>query len=402
MTSTKTSASTDVTLGTISGTPVLFYPVPTPWASVTRCGDFVWRMMSEGSMFGWDPGYWNMVGTGAEGCFQPQMSSWWYQNDISVTPSTALGPTFVCPESFSAVHTTTMDGDGATRTEFTYCCPPEYTLNTLPPPTSRAAAQCASTIAPGRTLSHITATYPGVSKARWPDEPIAYLPTTTVVQGSAATVFAPPVNGFNLVKARGGGGSGSGSGGGGLSLGASVGIAAGASLAGVGVVYAGIWLVWRRRRQGRRLRRGQRRMELSAGGEGEEGVWSSAAELPEKREAVEMALGVGVVEMPQGREIYELPDHRAQAYEILEERGRREDGISEGDRRESRVSEVGRRVSRISKYDDSACCGTTTVTTPDTRDDTCRTPAPRIPDDTPLAGSHRFDHITTDDQRYPA
>ncbi len=107
----------------MSGTPVLFYPVPTPWPSVLGCDQFVWRDLNEGSMFGWDPNYWNLVGTGAEDCFQPQQSSWWFQS-TSATPSTALGPTFVCPESFSAVHSIMLAGDAATQTQFTYCCPP--------------------------------------------------------------------------------------------------------------------------------------------------------------------------------------------------------------------------------------------------------------------------------------
>ncbi|KAK3898362.1 hypothetical protein C8A05DRAFT_19043 [Staphylotrichum tortipilum] len=293
MASTTTSAATEPTLGAISGTLMLFYPVPTPWPSVTGCGEFVWRQTDSGSMFGWDPNYWNLVGTGAEDCFQPQQSSWWFQT-AEASPSTALGPTFVCPESFSAVHSTTLaGGDAATRTEFTYCCPPEYTLSTLPPFTARTAAQCISTVAPGHTLSFVTATYPGVSSGEphQPGQLFGYLPTSNIVGVSAATVYAPPVNGFNLVKARAGGENS----GGGLSLGASVGIAAGASLAGVGVVFVGILLVWRRRRRRRMVRRGEGRVELSVVGEaGEGGVWSSASELPEKREVVEMALGVGV------------------------------------------------------------------------------------------------------------
>jgi len=115
--------ATGPTLGTLSGTPVLFFPVPTPWPSSAGCDRYIYRQLGEGSILAWDPVYSRGIGTGAESCLLPQQASWWLQ-DGSANPSTALGPTFVCPMAYSAVHSTVLDSNSAAQTQYTYCCPP--------------------------------------------------------------------------------------------------------------------------------------------------------------------------------------------------------------------------------------------------------------------------------------
>jgi hypothetical protein len=114
--------ATDLTVGTLAGTPVVFFPVPTPWPSSAGCDNYIYRQLNGGSIIAWDPVYPSLA-TGAESCYPPQQSSWWFQ-DASAKPSTALGPTFVCPEAYSAVHSTVLNSASSTQTQYTYCCPP--------------------------------------------------------------------------------------------------------------------------------------------------------------------------------------------------------------------------------------------------------------------------------------
>lgn len=220
------ATATGPTLGTISDTAVLFFPVPTPWPSSTGCDRQVYRQLDGGSILAWDPVYPSLAGTAAASCYPPQLSYWWFQG-ASANPSTAMGPTFVCPEAYRAVHSTILDGDSATQTQFTYCCPPfvsprdqssrrwmancygrNFGLAALPPPTARLNIQCTSTVRPGETLSLLsvtmlttTATITDRASAvtRQTNTQLTVLPSLTVVQASAATVYGVPVNGYNLV-----------------------------------------------------------------------------------------------------------------------------------------------------------------------------------------------------------
>jgi hypothetical protein len=117
------ATATDPTLGSFSITSVLFFPVPTPWPASAGCDRYIYRQLDEGLILAWDPVYPSAIATAAKSCFLPQQSSWWFQS-TDASPSTALGPTFVCPESYSAVHSTVLDSNSAAQTQYTYCCPP--------------------------------------------------------------------------------------------------------------------------------------------------------------------------------------------------------------------------------------------------------------------------------------
>jgi hypothetical protein len=110
------------TLGSLDGSPVLFHPMPTPWPAAEGCENYIYRQSRERWILAWDPAYTSFGGTGPASCIPPQQRQWWNQaNDAA--PSIALGPTFACPEAYSAVYST-LESDSATQTHFTYCCPP--------------------------------------------------------------------------------------------------------------------------------------------------------------------------------------------------------------------------------------------------------------------------------------
>ncbi|KAH6853844.1 hypothetical protein B0I37DRAFT_16860 [Chaetomium sp. MPI-CAGE-AT-0009] len=200
-----TATATDLTVGDLSGSPVIFYPVPTPWPSSAGCENYIYRQANGGSILAWDPVYPDRFGVKeVKSCYVPQLSSWWWQ---TVQPVTAFGPTFVCPEAYSAVHTSVLDSASAAQTQFTYCCPSNYALGAIFQPTQRTVLQCTSEAGPGETISYMTrtsltrtATVTGVDGTSVETTvQSTNLPTSTVVQSSPATVFAVPVNGFNIV-----------------------------------------------------------------------------------------------------------------------------------------------------------------------------------------------------------
>lgn len=142
------SPATDPTIRNIGTTPVLFFPVPTPWPMSTGCNKNIYRQNNRGSILAWDPIYPQIAASALterrQSCFPTQQQSWHFQ-DLNATPSTALGPAFVCPESYSAVAATVLESNSASRTEFTYCCPPyvpssphvaadSYPIHELTPP----------------------------------------------------------------------------------------------------------------------------------------------------------------------------------------------------------------------------------------------------------------------------
>ncbi|KAK4098498.1 hypothetical protein N658DRAFT_499350 [Parathielavia hyrcaniae] len=200
-------AVTDPTLGSLYGTPVLFFPVPTLWVSSTGCEKYIYRQVNGGTILAWDPVYPDLDSTetgAAESCYPSQQSSWWFQS-AGVSPSTALGPTFVCPEAYTHVHSTVLDRSPEAETQYTYCCPPNFTLGAILPPNQRSVFQCTSTAGPGVTISLLSVTFltsavtvtgEDGTVTRQPDVRSTNLPTSTVVQFPAATVYAPPVNGL--------------------------------------------------------------------------------------------------------------------------------------------------------------------------------------------------------------
>jgi hypothetical protein len=120
-TGTMAATNTGPTIMSLSGSPVLFHPVPTPWRYAPNCENYLYIDPDTGYMVGWHPDY-TSYGTGAASCYLPQQAHWVSQG-LTASPSVALGPTFVCPESYSAVHSTVVARDSATETQFTYCCP---------------------------------------------------------------------------------------------------------------------------------------------------------------------------------------------------------------------------------------------------------------------------------------
>ncbi|KAG6357686.1 hypothetical protein INS49_013565 [Diaporthe citri] len=175
-------ASVTSTVMTIGGTPTIFVPLPTPYPSEDGCGTNIYQLASTTPTFlAWDPAYGKSV-TDAASCIPSQVSTWRFQ-DPDALLYTAIGPTFVCPEAYSTVSTTVT----ASSVQKVYCCPSQYTLLSAHP--NEAAvfpSQWTSMITEGQTLSWFTGMASGSS-----------LSTTTVFT-SPATMFAGPVNGFNI------------------------------------------------------------------------------------------------------------------------------------------------------------------------------------------------------------
>ncbi|KAH6854886.1 hypothetical protein B0I37DRAFT_363314 [Chaetomium sp. MPI-CAGE-AT-0009] len=263
------------TSGNLFGTPVDFLPVPTPWPSFAGCAEGIYRQVNEGTILAWDPVY-TRWSPDADTCFPPQQRLWWDQS-ADANPSTALGPTFVCPEAYNAVHSTVLESNSASQAHYTYCCPKQFTLGAILPQNQRSIIQCSSIADPGVTIPYISVTFLVTSLTRTGDDGTAtvqassqltHVPVETVVRSKAATVYAPPINGYNIVRQTSssqstaseaastelpsgtGGAAGSGGAGesGGLTTGAIVGIVVGVVL-GLGLLALGAFFVWRRYRR---------------------------------------------------------------------------------------------------------------------------------------------------------
>jgi hypothetical protein len=117
----RTMADIDSTTGTLFGTPVQFFPLETPYPSLAGCAEGIYRQVNSGTILAWDPVY-TQFEPGSDSCFPPQQRSWWDQAS-DADPSSALGPTFVCPEAYSAVHSTVLESNSASQAHYTYCCP---------------------------------------------------------------------------------------------------------------------------------------------------------------------------------------------------------------------------------------------------------------------------------------
>lgn len=240
--------ATDPTIRNLGSTPVLFFPVPTAWPMSTGCSKNIYRQINGGSILAWDPIYPQIAASALterrQSCFPTQQQSWHFQ-DLNAAPSTALGPAFVCPESYSAVAATVLESNSASRTEFTYCCPPyvpssshslptflshqrtnppsrKYALNALPAPNTRSAIQWYSSPPPpqrpnpstnpprstsllpvGSILSFVSVTFTPtvIAPATTTTSVLAYIQSSTVVTATAETVYAVPINGYNIIAA---------------------------------------------------------------------------------------------------------------------------------------------------------------------------------------------------------
>lgn len=113
------ASATLTTAGVILGTPVVFFPVPTPWS---MCGEYVLRRGEKGQFVAFDPIYSSVTNERGQPCYSTQQSLWFYQENFAST-SAALGPTFVCLESYTSTHSTLVDSNTASLTQYTYCCP---------------------------------------------------------------------------------------------------------------------------------------------------------------------------------------------------------------------------------------------------------------------------------------
>ncbi|KAJ9133329.1 hypothetical protein NKR23_g10833 [Pleurostoma richardsiae] len=298
--------ATGSTLLTVSGTPVELLPLSTPWPSGKDCASNIYEQL-DGHFLAWDPVYGQSFDTAARTCFPPQVTSWWL-NSATAT-SVALGPTFVCPEAYSAVQTALV----AEETQYVYCCPSDYSLFVVQPTTTAAfPSQCTSLATPGQELQFLTIFQSGNG--------VAFSQATSIVESSTVTVFGIPVNGYNFaqstsstpsttlqptpsttdtsIAASSHASSLASAGSAGSPVGVSVGVSVGVVL-GVLALGAGAFFLWRRRR--RRMHRSRVMMlEPPAEAQGLGPIAASEYEIS----------GEGVkAELSADARVYELPGH---------------------------------------------------------------------------------------------
>ena len=115
------SAAIVSTILTVSGTPTVFLPLPTAWPSGSGCAENIYLHTPTNTPYtflAFDPLFGATMVTSAQSCLPPQVSTWWSQKNGEAT-FTALGPTFVCPQAYTAVQTVLV----ATSLQQIYCCP---------------------------------------------------------------------------------------------------------------------------------------------------------------------------------------------------------------------------------------------------------------------------------------
>ncbi|CZR56665.1 uncharacterized protein PAC_06554 [Phialocephala subalpina] len=170
---------------TVGGTPTEFLPLATPWPSGDGCAANIYLhtpVSSPNTFLAFDPLFGASMVASARSCLPPQVTSWWNQG-TSASPYIALGPTFVCPQAYSAVQTVLV----ATSLQQVFCCPSQYSF--LVPQPNRGGvfpSQCMSTISSGQTFAFLS------------NQAQSDAFTATVVMSTTATVFGIPVNGFNF------------------------------------------------------------------------------------------------------------------------------------------------------------------------------------------------------------
>lgn len=210
----------------------------------------------------------------------------------------------------------------------------KFSLGAILPQNQRSVIQCTSTAGVGATISFLSVTFLTTTLTLVNDDGnptrrfstrSTNLPTSTVVQLSAATVYAPPVNGFNLVQQRqlsesSRGATASSNAGpspsrstppawtsdvstqsSGLAPGAIAGVAVGAGC-GLLLLALGAFFLWRRRQQPAAA--GERIIDGYGSTQGR-----AVVEMPVKQEAQEMPHGEHAYELPGGEYAHELPNH---------------------------------------------------------------------------------------------
>ena len=60
------ATATNPTVGTVNGTPIVFYPVPTPWPLSAGCDTYIYRQLAAGTILAWDPVYPQIFATSAQ------------------------------------------------------------------------------------------------------------------------------------------------------------------------------------------------------------------------------------------------------------------------------------------------------------------------------------------------
>jgi hypothetical protein len=105
---------------TVTGSPTAFLPLSTAYPFQSDCGKIYEQYNAESgaTMLAWDPIYGSYMDHKAESCLPDVVSAWWNQ-DSSGNVYTALGPSFVCPDAYSAVQTALV----ASSIQQTFCCP---------------------------------------------------------------------------------------------------------------------------------------------------------------------------------------------------------------------------------------------------------------------------------------
>ncbi|ROW15889.1 hypothetical protein VPNG_02612 [Cytospora leucostoma] len=169
-------------LTTLSGTATSFVPLATAWSSANAdCAQAIYAQVA-GNFLAWDPWYVHYIDQDLTTCWPPQASSWWNQD---TSPTTSLGPAFVCPSAYHAAYTSSVDS----HTTKTICCPSGYDLYVAEFEKPSFPSQCTSTLTAGDTLSWEQVVSEGVT----------WTPATTTVQSETLTIYGIPVNGLNVI-----------------------------------------------------------------------------------------------------------------------------------------------------------------------------------------------------------
>ncbi|KAH0439388.1 hypothetical protein CcaCcLH18_02865 [Colletotrichum camelliae] len=170
---------------TANGRPTVYSPLPTPWPMNSDCASRTYRQSDDGPIIAWDPYFGMNIDSKAATCFPAAVTSWWFQT-VSQATSIALGPTFECPQLYTAAQTL-LEAGGV---QHVFCCPSDYSFNVPQPNRPVFPSQCLSMATPGQTITYDSLTI-GTNGA------IAKR-TTSVVNSAEVTIWAVPVNGYNF------------------------------------------------------------------------------------------------------------------------------------------------------------------------------------------------------------
>ncbi|EPE31058.1 kinesin light chain, putative [Glarea lozoyensis ATCC 20868] len=167
-------------LQTVSGTITAWLPLSTPFIRDASCSTAIAKL--GGNLYALD--FYNNNRTGL--CLPDEIVGPW-EAQISHSPTrTLVGPTFVCPEAYSAVQTIVISHS----TSQTLCCPSSYQLS-VAASTAGVPMQCVSKLTAGDKLRYID---PSVTDM--------YLTTTIgsqLASGEVDFVFGWHANGYNII-----------------------------------------------------------------------------------------------------------------------------------------------------------------------------------------------------------